>query len=193
MSQPVREYPNRFLQDYSPDRLYPSYYSEVELSPTPAASHANRVLPRPYRTPAQRQLPNTSRFTPKSFNAALKRLASKANETIQKTFRKDFSFNKFSSSVTSMKDTFKALDHNELHKRALSDRPALPRVPIRSALPRVNTVAASAGPKEQHQRRPTGPREMPKQLAKYDGYFEFKTRFETRFRASDKNSQFNYH
>ena len=169
MSQ--REYPTRLLQEYSPDRLYPAYYSEVDMSPTPTAPMAK--FTREYRTSKSmpsKQLP-LNKFTPKAINSALKRLAIKANQSIKKTFQKDFSLRKFTTSVSSLPESNFRLSYSQLHQCALSARPALPRVPVRTTLPRNTGNSETPNPRPSHQRKPTGPRELPQEIKESKGYY----------------------
>ena len=150
-----------FMQQYSSDRLYPSYYSEVELSGTPVylqQTRQHRVLPRPFQHIQTKPTNNTAKFTAKNFNAALKKFALQANKTIKRTFKRDFTMNfKSNTSVSSMPINTTRLNHTELHKRALSDLPILSRVPVKP-LQRLSTVGPSK--LQPHQRKPTGPREL---------------------------------
>jgi hypothetical protein len=153
---------NEFVRkqpEYPIETIYQEYYSEMDLSLARDATPL-REAPRHYLSRPRLLTTNCRPKTKKNLAEKLKSLAWKANETFQKTFNRDISKQSIGrNSVNSLPDTVNMHGNASLHRRVMSVRP-LPNIP-------------QTPNRNRHQRRPTGPREMPLDLQDLDGNLQF--------------------
>ncbi|KAI8899922.1 hypothetical protein BC833DRAFT_583696 [Globomyces pollinis-pini] len=159
MSRRDQDY-NRRNQSYLTEPYYEHYYSDLDINDHHQSS-SNRPMP---PSPRHQTINNEryGEFNParpytnkKSIGDIWKKLTSKANKTFQKTFKRDSSkLNVMGrESLASLPELSVNQSYNPGHRRIVSVRP-LPSPPQFNTNPRPSN----------HQRRPTGPRELPATL-----------------------------